>query len=214
MCMYNIHTKLLLIQAQYRKLCPIRSSSVCNTSSITRTAIRLTTTKFKSRKLKSKSKSKLLYDRLSVCLGVEHTLELVTRYYFLLERWCLKTAILFLWGSLSEKRTGLQFAVQSLHHTYCLIWDSPILEDQVHLFISPRKKVALGSIYVFSFDSQSYDGVELNCYDRRSVSLSIVVSGTPLWPMARFFFSFLSLDNCFALRLWAPCLKRGRVCNL
>jgi hypothetical protein len=41
---------------------------------------------------------------MTVCLGVEPTLELVTRYYFLLEGWCLKVAVLFLWGTLSDKR--------------------------------------------------------------------------------------------------------------
>jgi hypothetical protein len=34
-----------------------------------------------------------------------------TRYYFLSECFCLKFASLFLWGALSDERTGLQFAV-------------------------------------------------------------------------------------------------------
>jgi hypothetical protein len=51
----------------------------------------------------------------SVWLGVEPTLGLVTRYYFLSEGCCLKFAVLFLWGALSGERTGLQFAVQSLN---------------------------------------------------------------------------------------------------
>jgi hypothetical protein len=50
--------------------------------------------------------------------------------------------------------------------------------------------------------------------DRRSVGLSVLVSGTPLGPMTRFSFSFPLPDNCFALRLGAPSLTRGRVCNL
>jgi hypothetical protein len=40
---------------------------------------------------------------------------LATRYYFLPEGCCLKVAVLFLWGDLSEERTDLQFAVQSLN---------------------------------------------------------------------------------------------------
>jgi hypothetical protein len=36
---------------------------------------------------------------------------LATRYYFLSERCCLKFADLYLWGALSDERTGLQFAV-------------------------------------------------------------------------------------------------------
>jgi hypothetical protein len=41
--------------------------------------------------------------------------ELATRYYFLSECCCLKLAVLFSWGALSDKSTGLQFAVQSLN---------------------------------------------------------------------------------------------------
>jgi hypothetical protein len=47
-----------------------------------------------------------------VCLGVEPTLGLVTRYCFLCEVFCLKVAVLSLWGALSDERMGLQFAVQ------------------------------------------------------------------------------------------------------
>jgi hypothetical protein len=49
----------------------------------------------------------------SVYFGVEPTLELVSRYYFLSEGCCLKITALFLWSALSEQRTGLQFVVQS-----------------------------------------------------------------------------------------------------
>jgi hypothetical protein len=51
----------------------------------------------------------------SVCLGIEPTLALLTRYYFLSEGCCLKVAVLFLWGAITDERTGLQFAVQSLN---------------------------------------------------------------------------------------------------
>jgi hypothetical protein len=85
----------------------------------------------------------------SVCLGVEPTLGLVTRYYFLPEDFCLKAVVLSLWGALSDERTGLQFAVQSFNgpsHTesvtilYCLIRDSANLEGQVLVFISSRNR--------------------------------------------------------------------------
>jgi hypothetical protein len=36
---------------------------------------------------------------------------LATRYYFLSECRCLKFAVLYLLGALSDERTGLQFAV-------------------------------------------------------------------------------------------------------
>jgi hypothetical protein len=87
----------------------------------------------------------------SVCYGVEPTLGLVTRYYLLSEVFCLKVAVLFLCGALSDKRTGLQFAVQSLNGQsraelvtvlYCLIWDSSNLEGQVAIFMSPRNRVS------------------------------------------------------------------------
>jgi hypothetical protein len=85
---------------------------------------------------------------------------------------CLKVAVLFLLGALSDERTGLQFAVQSLNSPsgaepvtilYCLIWDSPILKGQVPVFTSLRNRVAqlcpraLGSFFVASYDSQDYD---------------------------------------------------------
>jgi hypothetical protein len=64
---------------------------------------------------------------------------------------CPKVVVLSLWDVLSSERTGLQFAVQSLNGPsrtepatilYCLIWDSPNLEGQVPIFISPRNRVA------------------------------------------------------------------------
>jgi hypothetical protein len=49
---------------------------------------------------------------------------------------------------------------------------------------------------------------------RLTASQNVLVSDTPLGPMARFSFSFLLPENCFALHLGAPSLTRGRVCNL
>jgi hypothetical protein len=98
---------------------------------------------------------------------------LLPRYYFLSVCCCLKFAVFFLWGALSDERTGLQFAVQSLNGPsrsepvtllYCLIWDSRNLEGQVPVFISRRNRVAqlypwaLGSLYVVYYDSQGYGG--------------------------------------------------------
>jgi hypothetical protein len=49
---------------------------------------------------------------VSQCVLVSSTLEgLATGYYFLSECCCLKFAVLYLWGALSDERTGLQFAV-------------------------------------------------------------------------------------------------------
>jgi hypothetical protein len=112
----------------------------------------------------------------SLCLGVETTWGLVTRYYFLSECCCLKFAVLFLWGALSDERTGLEFAVQSINGPtraepvtilYCLIWDPPNLAGQVPVFISPRNGLVqlnpcvLGSLFIASYDLQGYGGVIL-----------------------------------------------------
>jgi hypothetical protein len=50
----------------------------------------------------------------SVCQGIEPTLGLVTRYYFLSEGYFLKVAVLALWGALSDERSGLSFVILSL----------------------------------------------------------------------------------------------------
>jgi hypothetical protein len=60
------------------------------------------------------TKSILLYDWRSISqyVMVSSTLVgLATRYYFLSECCCLKYAVLFVKGALSDERTGLQFAV-------------------------------------------------------------------------------------------------------
>jgi hypothetical protein len=77
-------------------------------------------------------------------------------------------------GALSDERTGLQFAVLSLSGPsrskpvtihYCLIWDSPNLEGQDPVFISPRNRMAQlhfraqGPLYVASYNSQGSVGI-------------------------------------------------------
>jgi hypothetical protein len=53
---------------------------------------------------------------------------------------------------------------QRSHSLVRVPWDSPNLEGQVPVFISPRHRVAqlypqaLGSLLVASYDSQAYDG--------------------------------------------------------
>jgi hypothetical protein len=90
---------------------------------------------------------------------------------------------------------SLRFAVQSLNgpsHAepetilYCIIWDSPNLEGQVPVFISPRNRVAqlnpreLGSLYVASCDSQGYGGgiLTLSQPGRPGPRICIYPSGT------------------------------------
>jgi hypothetical protein len=85
-----------------------------------------------------------------------------------------------MWGALSEERIGLSFTITAVPRQrghprvsspvglmtifYCLIRDSPNLEGQVPVFISPRNRVAqlypqaMGSLFVASYDSQGYGG--------------------------------------------------------
>jgi hypothetical protein len=58
----------------------------------------------------------------------------------------------------------LPYGMDMHSRCYCLIWDSPNLEGQVPVFISPRNRVAqlysraLGSLFIASYDSQGYGG--------------------------------------------------------
>jgi hypothetical protein len=60
--------------------------------------------------LLSMSKLKLLYDWQSVLVSSTFV-GLAPRNYFLSECCCLKFAVLYLWGALSDEKTGLQFSV-------------------------------------------------------------------------------------------------------
>jgi hypothetical protein len=92
--------------------------------------------------------------------------------------YCQTLAGLFIWGALSDKRTDLSFTIAAVfasavilrsesrgdHDLLLLsqIWDSPILEDQVPVFISPRNRVArlypqaLGDSISYVFSLYSY----------------------------------------------------------
>jgi hypothetical protein len=113
---------------------------------------------------------------LPICLGVRRPPGTRDRFFFLLEisfrqlRLCY-----FVASSLTRGRVGnllyncfWAFPEQSLLGRspaelttifYCLIWDSPNLESQVPVFISPRNRVAqlyprtLGSLFVASYNS-------------------------------------------------------------
>jgi hypothetical protein len=77
---------------------------------------------------------------------------LATRYYFLSECYCLKFAVLYLWGDLSDERTDLQAicsvitqwseSLRTRNHTLLSSEAPPNLEDQVPVFISPWNRVA------------------------------------------------------------------------
>jgi hypothetical protein len=72
-----------------------------------------------------------------------------------------------MWGALSEERVLASVVILGSEshgtHNHILlsqIRDSPNLEGQVPVFISPRERVAQapGSFFVASYDSQGYGG--------------------------------------------------------
>jgi hypothetical protein len=73
----------------------------------------------------SQSQSYITTDSQSLCQGIEPSLGLVTRYYFLSE-WFLIFAVLSFWGALSDEKSGLSFVFLSLaiyhylHQTFTL----------------------------------------------------------------------------------------------
>jgi hypothetical protein len=113
----------------------------------------------------------------SVCLGVRRPSGTCDRFFFLLKfsfkhlRVCYFVApsltrgrvcnLLYncFWALPEQSLSGLSPAELTTIF-YCLIWESPNLEDQVPVFISPRNRVAqlypraLGSLYVAFYDSQ------------------------------------------------------------
>jgi hypothetical protein len=106
---------------------------------------------------------------------------------------------------------------------YCLIWDSPNLEGQVPVFISPRNRVAqlysqaLGYIFVASYDSQGYGGgILTRLHTGFTVCQShIMTVRRPSETRDQFFFLlqilFRQLRVCYFVAL---SLTRGRACNL
>jgi hypothetical protein len=104
--------------------------------------------------------------------------------------------------------------------SYCLILDSPNLEGQVPVFISPRNRMAqlcpraLGSFFVASYDSQGYGGGILTRlhtgFLRFQVQVQVQVTLRPTVSGPVFF-----SDNYFLyFSCRAPTLTKGRVCNL
>jgi hypothetical protein len=111
-----------------------------------------------------------------VCLGVRHPSGTCDQIFFLLEISLRQLQVCyFVAPSLMRGRVcnllGLVRAVtlgsksrRTQAIFYCPIWDSPNLEGQVPVFISPRNRVAqlypraLGSLFVASYDSQGCGG--------------------------------------------------------
>jgi hypothetical protein len=124
-----------------------------------------------------KLKLKLIYDRQSpVSLGVRHPSGTRDQFFFLLEIFfrqlriyyyiapSLETGrvcnLLYCFWALPEQSLLGRSPAEPTAIFYCLIWDSPNLEGQVPVFISPQEQGgpviprALGSLFVASYDSQ------------------------------------------------------------
>jgi hypothetical protein len=89
-----------------------------------------------------------------VCQGVEPTLGLVTRYYFLYECCCLKVAVFSLWGVLSDERSGLSFVILSLQQ-----FISIYLKDLSFLCFTVQQSIY--NIYKASFSPGSVQQIML-----------------------------------------------------
>jgi hypothetical protein len=75
-------------------------------------------------------KSKSCYDRQSVCLGVESTLEVVTRYYF-----CLEVAVLSLWGALYNEIEEVEVILRTTVSRPVRLGVLPLLEQVTRYYI-------------------------------------------------------------------------------
>jgi hypothetical protein len=95
--------------------------------------------------------------------------------------YCHTVAGLLMWGAVSDERTDLSFTIAAGPRHTVLLWfesrgthdcnllsqirDSPNLEGQVHIFTSPRNRVAqlypqaLCSLVISSYDSRDCGGV-------------------------------------------------------
>jgi hypothetical protein len=198
-CIYNTCIRPPLVQARYSRLGPIKSSSGWNASSITWTVIRLTTAKLKPhvgcRLLQCWDMCifMILNDLglLPACTsgtsGVEVEAEVqldfhlkpMRRFLFsvwqLRVSWCRAPSLTRGWvcNLHVQLLLGLARSVtlgsKSRRTRDYILRDSPNLECQVPVFISPRKTMAqlyfraLDSFSVNSYDSQGYGWDILTC---------------------------------------------------
>jgi hypothetical protein len=129
----------------------------------------------------------------SVCLGVEPTLGLVTRYYFPLQGCCLKVAVLFLWGALRDERTGLQSALHSLNGPSCTEPLTPPTWRARLLYCIPQEQggpVILGSRATNRSQSQIHFTAD---------SQSVLVSSPLCGRLTRYCFLFKGLGLKFVV---------------
>jgi hypothetical protein len=169
--------------------------------------------------LNSKSKSHCDWRSVSqsVSLGVEPPLGLMIRYY------CLTVTVLFLWGALSDERTGLSFvyAAGPCQHILPRVrfpWDSLpyfIVSNSRLPFLSPptTRRVmvevfdpASTRVWTELKSSQSQSHIAT---DGQSVCLSWCRA-----PAGAHDQMFLFVWKLLSYPCGAPSLTRGRVCHL
>jgi hypothetical protein len=116
-----------------------------------------------------------------VCLGIKHPSGAYDLIFITVRRlrvcWCgalsltrgRVCSLLLLLALASAVILRSQFSGSHVHILLSQIRDSPNLEGEVPVFISPRKRVALlysqalGSLFVASYDSQGYGGGARPC---------------------------------------------------
>jgi hypothetical protein len=111
---------------------------------------------------------------------------------------CLKLAVLFLWGALSNERTRLQFEVQSLNGPNCakpvtilyrLIWDSPTWTARFP--------------YLYSQSQESL-------YGWQSVSQSVCLGVEPtLWTFDQILLPFQVFEICCLVSVGRPLYREA-----
>jgi hypothetical protein len=170
MCVHTLYLRPLSVRAQYSNLCTTNTSSRCHGS----------LRHLNGRTVKVEVNLRPTVSR-PVCLGVRRPSGTYDQFFFLLEisfrqlRVCYFVApsltrgrvcnLLYncFWALPEQSLLGRSPAELKIIF-YCLVWDSPNLEGQVPVFISPRNKVAqlypraLGSLFVASYDSQGSRG--------------------------------------------------------
>jgi hypothetical protein len=134
-----------------------------------------------------------------VCLGVKHPPGAYDQIFITVRQlwvcWCGALSLTREWVCCLQLLLILASAVMLAskspstcdHILLCQIWDSPNLEDQVPIFISPRKRVAqlypqaLGSLFISSYYSQVYGGGIRTCLHAECLTIPWASLGFSLY---------------------------------
>jgi uncharacterized membrane protein len=134
------------------------------------------------------SRSDVTSDDQSVCRGVEPTVELVTRYYFLSEGCYLKVAVLSLWGALSDERSVLRSSKLLYDSQYVLVSSTLVGLATRYYFLSVCCCLKFVVLFLWGALSDERTGEVRLLYDWRSVSHYVLVSSTLVGLATRYYF--------------------------